>query len=169
MIEKWKQIIGFEGLYDVSNLGRIKSFVRSKVLGEVLSPVTNSIGYLGVTLCQNGYQYRRAVHRIVLEAFVGPCPNGMEGCHNDDDKTNNNLFNLRWDTHQNNVQDRRINGGFSLGSHHGRAKLTEVKVEKIKQLFQLGRYQQKEIAALFGVSRSTINYIVRGKTWVHVK
>jgi hypothetical protein len=62
-------------------------------------------GYLYVNLKRVGSQSQRAVHRLVLEAFVGPCPPGMEGCHNDGDQLNNRLDNLRWDTPSNNKLD----------------------------------------------------------------
>lgn len=170
MIEKWKQVVGFEGLYEISNLGRVKSLPRFKTSGGIMSPIIDGIGYLGVNLCKNNRRYRRKIHRMILEAFIGPCPCGMEGCHNDDNKTHNNLFNLRWDTHRNNIQDAQINGrGFSRGSHHGRAKLTETQIRKIKQLFQSGQYMQKEIADLFGISRSNISCIIRNKTWTHIR
>lgn len=68
-----------------------------------------------MSLCKKGVQTTKSVHRIVLEAWVGPCPAGLEGCHNDGDYTNNVLSNIRWDTRENNQLDKREHG-----THRGR-------------------------------------------------
>lgn len=77
---------------------------------RVLTPSV-SRGYHRVTLLRDGKRHHWMLHRLVLLTFVGPCPPGMEGCHNDDDKSNNALTNLRWDTSSANHLDRTRNGG----------------------------------------------------------
>ena len=103
-------IAGYEGLYEVSDAGRIRSKRRSGSSGGVLRPMVRPDGRMRVALSKNGVVTDFLLHRVVLEAFRGPCPEGMEACHSDDDPSNNNLSNLRWDTHANNVNDRRRNG-----------------------------------------------------------
>lgn len=169
MTEQWKQVAGFEGLYDVSNFGRIRSLPRGTISGRIMSVALKKVKYVSIGLCKNGVQYRRKLHRLILAAFVGPCPDGMEGCHNDGNPSNNRLDNLRWDTHQNNMMDSWNNGRESLkGSRNGKAKMTEDTVREIKSLLKLGKFTQKEIAIRFFVSQPTINNIARGKNWTHV-
>lgn len=109
--ESWRPIIGFEGLYEVSDHGR----VRNARTNYVLSPYVLRDGYLQVTLPRLGEVRRKnwPVHRLVLAAFAGPCPDGMEGCHNDGNRTHNTLGNLRWDTHSGNAADSLLHG-----THH---------------------------------------------------
>lgn len=95
--EIWKPILNYEGLYEVSNWGRIKSFKFGKE--RILKPGTNKYGYLIVILCKNGKVKHFYVHRLVAEAFIPnphnyPCMN-----HKDECKTNNNVNNLEWCTY----------------------------------------------------------------------
>lgn len=106
--ERWRAVVGFEGLYEVSDLGK----VRNSRTGYVLSPFTGRDGYPRIRLPRAGEERRKnwAVHRLVLAAFVGPCPDGMEGCHKDGDRSHNGLDNLRWDTHAGNMADTIAHG-----------------------------------------------------------
>ncbi len=114
MPEVWKPVPGWEGQYEVSNLGRVRSVPRMSVkmtgakqpvAGSILKVRLNEHGYHQVRLkTRFSYKYR-FVHRLVLEAFKGPALSGQEGCHNDGDKSNNALGNLRWDTHLSNMKD----------------------------------------------------------------
>lgn len=114
--EEWRPVVGFEGFYEVSNYGSVRSLDRqigdggrgSRLMrGRVISLQKNKkSGYLYAQICGR----KMLAHRLVLEAFVGRCPDGMECCHNDSDKTNNFVGNLRWDTRYNNVQDIRAAG-----------------------------------------------------------
>lgn len=110
-------VVGWEGFYTVDRLGVVRSLPRrvsdiyrgqprTRVLKErVMKPTPTKRGYWAVRLCKEGKGRTIYVHRIVLEAFVGPRPPGMEGCHWDGVTKNNSLANLRWDTPQANVQD----------------------------------------------------------------
>ena len=112
MSERWLPVVGYEGAYQVSDLGRVRSLDRMIVdsvghryfrAGRILRQVTlKGTGHCRVTLPGGIQGY---VHRLVLEAFVGPAPDGMEACHNDGDPTNNRLDNLRWDTRSANNTD----------------------------------------------------------------
>ena len=117
--EAWKPIPGYEGLYEVSDLGRVKSLAKTlphakygsrRWPEKVLKAITNNSGHLYVRLWKDKRQTKSYVHRLVLEAFVGPCPEGMEACHWDDDPTNNHIDNLRWGTRTNNMVDMVRNG-----------------------------------------------------------
>lgn len=109
MSEIWKDVIGYEGLYKVSNMGRIKSCIRIK---ERLMKIdkTDKYGYIVIHLYKNGKMKNLFAHRLVLEAFVGICPKDMQCCHYDGIKTNNKLDNLRWGTQIDNVKDSRRQG-----------------------------------------------------------
>jgi hypothetical protein len=109
---------------------------------------------------------RRYGHRLVLEAFVGSCPPGMQCCHENDIPDDNRIENLRWGTPKSNGEDRVRNGRMPRGEKHGRAKLTEGEVREILAL--RGKLLQKEIAERFGVGRWVIQYILSGRSWNHV-
>ncbi|UVK63865.1 HNH endonuclease [Gordonia phage LilyPad] len=113
-VEQWKPVVGFEGVYEVSDLGRVRSLPRKMTRangatlhysGLLLNPTPNSWGYMKVGLRKDGKKYTRPVHRLVLEAFVGPCPEGMEACHGPYGMLDNRVINLRWDTHSENMKD----------------------------------------------------------------
>jgi hypothetical protein len=111
---------------------------------------------------------RRYVHHLVLEAFVGPRPKGMECCHWDDDATNNRLSNLRWGTRLDNMQDRIRNGRAKapFGEANGNAKLTADQASEIRALRVLG-VPTRTLARRFNVSRSLVQFIERGRVWRH--
>lgn len=103
-------VVDYVGYYEVSDHGRIRSVPRRGTRGSVLKPIRRRDGRLRISLSRGGKVRDFLVHRLVLTAFVGPCPEGKEGCHWDDDPSNNHLSNLRWDTHSSNVTDKRRNG-----------------------------------------------------------
>lgn len=101
--EKWLPVVGWEARYEVSDQGRVRSVGPR---GRVRALTAGSHGYLALNLSDGSRRATRTVHRLVLEAFVGPCPDGMEACHADADRHNNRLTNLRWDTTKANAADR---------------------------------------------------------------
>ena len=114
--ETWKPIPGYEGQYEVSDHGRVRSLTRyvlrkdgRKILckGQVLKPWRQNSGHVAVRLSR---RKRETVHRLVLEAFKGACPIGMEACHADDNPVNNHIDNLRWASHSANLYDQVRNG-----------------------------------------------------------
>lgn len=116
MSEKWLAIPGFEGIYEVSDRGRVASLKHG--MRRVLAGWVNK-GYPTVALRKDGRTFTRQVHRLVLLAHVGPCPPGMEGCHSDGNPENNELSNLRWDTSSSNKRDV-----VAHGNHHWANKST---------------------------------------------
>jgi len=174
--EIWKD--KYRGLYEISNLGRIKSlFYQGHYREKILkSWAIDKYGHQQIELRKNGKRKYFLVHRLVLEAFVGPCPKGMEGCHNDGNPRNNKLENLRWDTPKNNIKDSILSGthwfsnnkGHNRGSKHGMSKLNELQVRIIKYLLKTKILTQKEIGKIFNVSNITICDIKTGKLWKHI-
>jgi hypothetical protein len=105
-MENWKDLPGYEGIYQVSDLGRVRRIRLDGVANEPLRPGAVHGGWRHVTLCRDGNHRCHQVSRLVLEAFIGPCPDGMEACHYpDSNPANNRLSNLRWDTHVANLAD----------------------------------------------------------------
>jgi hypothetical protein len=115
----------------------------------------------------NGKVRNYYVHRLVLEAFVGPCPPGMLACHNDGNTANNDVGNLRWDTIKNNQADKRKHGTQPLGERAGGAKLKEADIHTIRRLRKAGISQQ-EIGARLKVAQTTISKILRKLRWSHI-
>lgn len=124
-MERWLPVVGLEGFYEVSDLGRVRTvahtvtFERQKTPGSPVSVVTRRVK-ARVRIPQSDGEgchhflmigdVKRYVHRMVLEAFVGPCPDGQECRHADDDPPNNKLENLSWGTHADNMLDSYRNG-----------------------------------------------------------
>lgn len=104
-VEEWRVIPRSDGKYYASNLGRIRG-----ARGRVLKPQEATSGNFQVSVLRDGRRCLQLVPRLVLEAFVGPCPPGMECCHKDDNPQNNRIENLRWDTRSSNRYDRVRNG-----------------------------------------------------------
>jgi hypothetical protein len=108
-----------------------------------------------------------SVHRLVLSAFVGDCPPGMVGCHNDGDKSNNRVSNLRWGTPKENARDMIAHGTAPIGSKNGGSIFTEQDIPIICALYDAGQ-NTCQIADDFGVNVSTIQRILSGERWSHV-
>lgn len=107
------------------------------------------------------------VHRLILEAFAGKCPPGKEACHNDGNKTNNAIENLRWDTRKRNASDRYKHGTIQFGEKCLLAKLSTRAVIEIRRLYRSGK-TRRALAQQFGVTASNIWRIVKGKSWQHL-
>lgn len=172
MVE-WRDVKGYEGYYKVSSLGSIARVDRTvkdkrgyykRIQGRVLSPGRQNSGHLGVGLCRDGVVTQLRVHRIVLESFTGACPKGKECRHLDGNPENNNISNLQWATHRENINDREAHGTLPRGETHGYSKLTEDDVRLIRCWLELG-YTMGQIAEPFGVSKTTVCRINTGATW----
>lgn len=156
-----RPVPGFEG-YRISDRGVVQS--RKLTGWKTLRQDVDSRGRARVTLCQGSVPHRYLVSRLVLMAFVGPCPEGQEACHNDGDNRNDCLSNLRWDTHSANLLDRRRHGTAVRGEDINTAKLTEADVVAIR----LAGYPLRPSAERYGISEAMVSAILRRKAWQHV-
>lgn len=172
MTEDWHEIPGHEG-YEVSNLGRVRSWWRPRKGGgryrqdqpHFLTPVVNSHGRQKVHL--GAQAQNKDVHALVLLAFVGPPQPGQECRHLDGDKANNRLSNLVWGTKQENMADSVRLGTFK-GEKNGRAKVTEETVRQIRAMASSGT-SYREIGRQMNLPDLLVGRIVRRVTWAHVQ
>lgn len=154
--EAWRPIAGFEGLYEVSDLGCIRSIRR----GKVLQPRTVKKGYQIVTLQCAPIGTQRYVHQLVLEAFVGARPAGHEVRHAPNPaRDDNRLTNLSWGTASENAIDRSRNG-----THNGKLTLELARCAKAQLAAGVKGVM---IATQLGVSPAAISAIRRGTSWSH--
>lgn len=175
MEEIWKDINGFIG-YQISNLGNIRSFwLRKGAYGKHIlcespkmrKPHAHRTGHSTISLRRDGKSFEFYVHRLVLEHFVGPCPDNMECCHNDGNSRNNQVNNLRWDTCKENFRDRKKHGNYPEGINHWHAKINTENVLDIRNRL-INKEPKIDIAALYGVSICTINDIEKRRSWKHI-
>jgi len=172
--EQWLPVVHFEGYYEVSNYGQIRSVApgQGRRTDRVLGDWRTSHGYRQVELQVANKSSGFLVHRLVAEAFLGPCPFGKEVDHRDGDKENNLVSNLRYVTRSENMLARnerlRTAGlplsGLQHGEHNPQAVLTWKKVAEIRAFAAEGM-PQRSIAEIFGVRRETIGKIIRGERW----
>lgn len=179
-LEKWKDIKGYESVYQISNFGRVKRLEKrikkighhnQKVVlwkGRVLKRLLNPNGYFGVDLSLNGKIHRYLVHRLVLQAFLKNPKNKPYINHKNLIKTDNNLTNLEWVTPaENDAHAIRmgVKSGFLKGEKHLLVKLTEKQV----LLIRANSYKKlKVLAEEFKVNYRTISDILTRKRWKHI-
>lgn len=169
--EEWREIPGYEGLYEVSSLGRVRRSGKvSRVgrgrssggrIGRVLKPQSHGSGYWMVSLAdRDGVAKSCLVHRLVASAFLGPCPEGQEVNHRDADKRNNRPCNLEYVTHADNNRHARRLGLVSMG--RGQAKLT---VDQVREILDGDASEPARVVAeRYGVSKSTIVHLRSGRS-----
>lgn len=168
--EVWRPVVGFEGAYEVSSLGRVRGVDRilpdgRKWKGRMLKPRrAGGKGYLALQLQGKQQCY---VHTLVLTAFVGPRPDGMEACHfPDPDPMNNRIDNLRWGTSTENGADMVKHGTSTRGEKNPAAKFTEADIQQIFALRRQGLIYP-QIANVMGCHRNHVGKILRGESWRH--
>ena len=170
MDEIWKPVPGYESRYEVSNFGRVRSFVTgtgSKGVGHYLrQDTTNQRGYCRVTLSMNRKAKKFLIHRLVATMFLGPPPTPEHAVnHIDFDVTNNRCDNLEWVTTQQNHDhsfERR-----SHGITHGMCRLSEGDVRTIRALYAQGQ-NRSVIAKQFGITHQHCTRIVNLQVWKHI-
>ncbi len=181
----WKAIVGYEGLYEVSNYGEVRSIerkVKHKHSGEItikerVLAGANDNHYRAVQLSTHGKRKKFRIHKLVMDAFGPPCP-GVYGTrrgnyqidHIDDNKLNNRADNLQWLIHEDNCfWKHEATHPFRTqaphrGEKHGRAKLTEIQVLTIREDPRIYR----EIGLEYGVDKTLIGMIKRRQVWAHI-
>lgn len=162
-----KQIPRFSN-YCITKGGKVWSKPRH---GKWLKPYKQKNGYLTVNL-QDKNKGNISISRLVLETFVGPCPEGMKCRHLNGDRQDNRLENLCWGTRSDNQKDAIRHGTASClkrkGHNSNFAKLTENQVKLIFCAYHDGAYTQQELADCFGVGQGCIQAIVTKKNWGHL-
>ena len=169
MIEVWRSVAGLEGLYEVSDLGRVRSVGRRGTNGVVLVQSHLSNGRLVVSLSSpapNAGVKTAQVHRLVARAFLGE--SDLLVLHKDGDHTNNKASNLKYGTYKENTEDAREHGTMTRGEASPLAVLTEFEVLGIKAKLKAGE-SCAAIARKHNVCRTTISSIKRGKSWAHLQ
>lgn len=173
--ERWLPVVGFEGVYEVSNQGRVRSLDRTVVTkagprryrGKMLKSYVNkgTRGYPFVGLSQPGRDENWPVHILVLTAFAGAPLPGQEALHGPNGKLDASLANLHWGTRAENVGPDRVRDGQSnRGERQGRHKLTEAQVLEIRRRRAEGE-ELLPLAEEFGVGFRTISAISLGQSW----
>jgi len=170
MREEWKDIEGYEGLYQVSNSGQIKSLQINKILKPVLANKKAKISYYRISLCKNAKSKAYLIHRLVANAFIPnpenkPCVN-----HLDCITSNNKRSNLEWVNHSENVIHSIKMGRIKplLGINNGQSKLLDKDVIEIRRLYIPRKMSRQKLADKFNVSQSTIMAITQNKGWKHL-
>ena len=172
MDDTFRPIEGFPG-YRVNREGVVQSRRgrgsrnRTTENWAALKPIPRRRGYLTVNLSDGGRKVARYVHRLVLEAFVGPCPRGSVGCHGDGNPANNRLGNLRWDTPTANEADKLRHGTRRVGSANGGSKLHEEEVLEIRRRSSEGE-PMRQLASEFVISWQNVQAIVARRSWRHL-
>lgn len=181
-MEIWLPIPGWEGFYEASILGRIRSLDREWVQphtrtgkpvkvtkkGRILKMPAGRSGYQRVTLRAPKRKHVRPVHQLILEAFIGPRPEGMVCRHLNGDSCDNRLCNLAWGTAKQNAQDRDDHCKTIRGSRHWQARFTEDDVLNLRRERASGA-GISELARKYGAPISTVNNALSvGKNWKHL-
>lgn len=166
--EIWKDIHGYEGLYQASTMGRIRSMDREvfskngrvqNLKGKILKPDDNN-NSLRVLLSNDSNKQRYNVHKLIIFTFKGMRPEDYDICHGNGDYTDNRLENLRYDTKSQNQIDM-----YRYGNKNGKGKLSIEQVLKIRKLHATGNYTQTKLAEMFKVTIGAIGRIVNRKTF----
>jgi hypothetical protein len=169
MNEEWRSVPGFEGSYEVSDLGRVRSLPRldtrgRKWKGKILSTnAANSLGHHSVMLYRGSKWTKYWLHRLVLAVFVGPADQGAHGCHKNGDVCDNRLDNLLWGTAKENAQHKYEHGtNPKKGEASPFVRYSRTDFERVRDLRRLGVPMPK-IAKHFGMSTATVHKIEHGQ------
>lgn len=172
-MEEWRAIPGYEAIYEVSNQGRVKSLKRkNRRHDRVMKVVADKRGYVSILLEVKGTAKRHLIHRLVMLAFVGNCPDKLQVNHKDGDKSNNSLENLEYVTAKENSRHKfdvlnykaPLGNTFFIGEQHHSSKLTKSQVLDIRGKHANGN-SMASLARDYGVRFNTIYSIVNNITW----
>jgi predicted XRE-type DNA-binding protein len=175
--EIWKTVKEYEGLYDVSTYGRVRSYVRKGPgfkldnAAHMLKPSkgakleNGTIVYPLVSLCKNGRIKQIRVHRLVWETFKGVIPQDKEIAHIDGEYSNCKLSNLACVSHAENEAHKIGHGRGSQGEQNGNAFISQEVAEEISDRYYTENVSQERLGTEYGISRSQVGRIVRGEHW----
>lgn len=167
-----RPVAGYEGLYEVDTSGRVWSLPRLDRMGRPKGghqrkPFVRGDGYSAVTLSLRGKKSTFTIHRLVLETFVGPRPEGGVARHLDGDPGNNDVGNLKWGTQSENMADAERHGTVARGMRLPQSKLTKHHVLAIRTAPP--SMTITELADAFGVSWACVQKVQQRRSWAWVK
>lgn len=176
--ELWKPIKGYEGYYEICNIGnKVKSCAKTWSVGKKGDTILklgkrgakNQVYYF-VVLCVNNVKKYAAVHRLVATHFVDNPNNYDVVNHLDSDTLNNDYDNLEWTTTLGNVQHSWKFGKqkSQQGEKHGRSRLTEKQVLEIRELHAKDNIEHLQLAKMYGIARTAITRILNRTRWKHI-
>ncbi len=173
--EEWRDIPGYEGHYQASSWGRLRSLERIEALpngstrkrnGRILKAKCGA-RYAMYSPSKDGVVRSISGHRLIMLAFVGPPKIGEVVCHYDGNGHNNHIKNLRYGTVKDNEEDKVRHGTVARGESSGVAKLTDKEVLSMRKKRAAGA-ALGELSHRYGVGMDTVSLICRGRTWAHV-
>lgn len=172
VIEEWRPVVGYEGRYEVSDLGRVRSLdsitpdrngMMRRHRGRILSiAVGNRYPHINIRKDATTDETLK-IHRMVLDAFVGPRPLGQECRHLDGNSQNCRLSNLAWGTHSENIEDCFAHGCYAMGERNPAAKLSDAAAQEIVRLRKTTSLSGAALGKLFGLHKSTVLRICAGE------
>lgn len=166
--EIWKDIADYEGLYQVSNLGRVKRIGSGSgaTSGRIKTPSDHNAGYSSVALYKNNKERAFLIHRLVAHAFIGNI-DGLDVNHINGDKRDNRLENLEIVTRKQNISHAIMTGLMIVGGEHNpQSKLTWDQVYAIRAKYIKGIYGYKKLSKEFGITPGAIRSVVKGRRWI---
>lgn len=177
-MEIFKDIKGYEGIYQISNLGRVKSLSRRVICHKTTrltkerfkKPAMKDTGYFKVGLQKEGTEKQFVIHRLIAIAFIPNPFNLPQVNHKNGIKTDNRIDNLEWCTPSENIQHAYDNGlkESIKGAKHYKSKLTESDVFEIREMYKVKGNTQLSISKKYKVARSTIRNVVKCINWAHI-
>jgi hypothetical protein len=172
-MEIWKDIIGYEGQYQVSNLGRVRSLLNN-IRSLRKEPLIRKLrigksGYYYLNIFKNQELKTLKPHRLVAEYFIDKIYGKDYVNHIDGDKLNNKYTNLEWVTPKENYDHSVLIGKQNpIGSSNHNSKLKDIDVLEIRRLYENKKYNQTQLAKKYSVTQRCISLIVRKEAWKHI-
>ncbi len=168
--EEWRECPDYEGIYEVSSLGRLRRSIGGAGArsGHIHTPNVERNGYLLVCLSKAGKATTLRLHRLVARAFHGPIPDGMEVHHRDHDRANAAAANLEYVTSSQNKHLATLAHGSYRGERQAGCKLTEDAVRAIRADYVAGSGSYRQLAQQHGVTKEAVYLLVKRRNWKHV-